>query len=225
MGILARFKDIMASNVNAALDEMEDPAKMIDQTLRNLRTDLAQVKKETASVMANDELSAKRVRECEAEIDKYKKAAANALRSGNEEVARKALAKKQEKESVLISLKEVADANHADAEKMCEMHNKLVDDIERLEAKKDAIKAKVSRAKAQTTMNKVLSGGDKARAGMEAFDRMEEKADRMLAEAEAGAKLASRADSTEDEIERYAAGCDADVDDELARMKAELGLS
>ena len=48
MGILTRFTDIMKSNINALLDKCEDPAKMIDQTLRDLREDLAEVKKETA---------------------------------------------------------------------------------------------------------------------------------------------------------------------------------
>ena len=46
MGILTRFTDIMKSNINALLDKCEDPAKMIDQTLRDLREDLAEVKKE-----------------------------------------------------------------------------------------------------------------------------------------------------------------------------------
>ena len=54
MGILTRFKDIMSANVNALLDKAEDPAKMIDQTLLNLRKDLTEVKKETAAVMADE---------------------------------------------------------------------------------------------------------------------------------------------------------------------------
>ena len=59
MGILARFKDIMSSNINALLDKMEDPEKMIDQILRNLQSDLGEVKAETAGVMA-EEARAKR---------------------------------------------------------------------------------------------------------------------------------------------------------------------
>ena len=39
-GILSRFKDIMSSNINALLDKVEDPMKMIDQYLRNLESDL-----------------------------------------------------------------------------------------------------------------------------------------------------------------------------------------
>lgn len=53
MGILTRFTDIMKSNINALLDKCEDPAKMIDQTLRDLREDLAEVKKETANIIAD----------------------------------------------------------------------------------------------------------------------------------------------------------------------------
>ena len=62
MGILQRFKDIMASNINALLDKAEDPEKMIDQTLRNLTKDLAEVKKETAAVMADEQ-------RCKRELD------------------------------------------------------------------------------------------------------------------------------------------------------------
>ena len=40
MGILARFKDIMAANINALLDKAEDPEKMIDQYLRDMESDL-----------------------------------------------------------------------------------------------------------------------------------------------------------------------------------------
>ena len=59
MGILSRFGDIMKANINDLLDKCEDPEKMIDQSLRDLNQNLAEVKKETAGVMA-DEKRAKR---------------------------------------------------------------------------------------------------------------------------------------------------------------------
>ena len=71
MGILTRFKDIMSANVNALLDKAEDPAKMIDQTLLNLRKDLAEVKKETAAVMADEKNAKRKVTECEKQIADY----------------------------------------------------------------------------------------------------------------------------------------------------------
>ena len=66
MGILARFKDIMSSNINALLDKMEDPEKMIDQILRNLQSDLGEVKAETAGVMAEEARAKRELAECQA---------------------------------------------------------------------------------------------------------------------------------------------------------------
>ena len=68
MGILQRFKDIMSSNINALLDRAEDPEKMVDQTLRNLNSDLAKVKAETAGVMADEQKAKRNLDEVNAEI-------------------------------------------------------------------------------------------------------------------------------------------------------------
>ena len=56
-----------------------------------------------------------------------------------------------------------------------------------------------------------------------AFERMEEKADRMLNEANATAELNTQA-SNEDIANKYLAGGSTSVDDELARLKAEVGV-
>ena len=54
MAILERFNDIIKANINAVLDKMEDPSKMIDQYLADMMDDLAEVKRETAGVMAEE---------------------------------------------------------------------------------------------------------------------------------------------------------------------------
>ena len=54
MGILSRFTDIISANINELLDRAENPEKMIDQYLRNAMENLAEVKKETAAVMAEE---------------------------------------------------------------------------------------------------------------------------------------------------------------------------
>ena len=92
MGILTRFKDIMASNINAMLDKMEDPEKMIDQCLRNLNSDLAKVKSETAGVMAQEKACKRDLTACENDIAKMQNYAIKALEAGNEEDAKKFLA-------------------------------------------------------------------------------------------------------------------------------------
>lgn len=226
MGILTRFKDIMSANVNALLDKAEDPAKMIDQTLLNLRKDLAQVKKETAAVMADAKNARRKVTECENQITNYKTTAEKALRAGNEGDARTLLEAKKREEEKLVALQKTYEMAEKNADNMQAMHDKLVRDIEALEAKKDAIKAKVATAKAQKHMNQVLSGGDKAAASIDAFERYEAKADKMLDEAAAMTELNKTADdNTADSLlDKYKNGGNTDVDDELEKMKKELGL-
>lgn len=95
MGILARFGSIMSANINALLDKCEDPEKMIDQYLREAVSDLAEVKKETAGVMAVEAKAKRAYEEHIAEVNKYTDLAKRALQAGNEGDARTFLAKKQ----------------------------------------------------------------------------------------------------------------------------------
>ena len=62
-GILGRFKTIMESNINALLDKMEDPEKMIDQYLRDMEKDLGSVKAETVAVMDQESAAKRKVTE------------------------------------------------------------------------------------------------------------------------------------------------------------------
>ena len=206
MGILTRFTDIMKSNINALLDKCEDPAKMIDQTLRDLREDLAEVKKETANIIADAKSADRQVQECEDEIAKYTTAAQNALKAGNEDDARTLIAKKQQYESNLVSYKKTQELTHANADKMRQMHDKLVNDIETLEARRDAIKATVASAKAQE------------------FERYEKKAEKMLDAATAEAELNAHTSAASSLADKYTSTGDASVEDELAAMKEKLGL-
>ena len=226
MGILTRFKDIMSANVNALLDKAEDPAKMIDQTLLNLRRDLAEVKKETAAVMADAKNARRKVTECENQIADYKTTAEKALRAGNEGDARTLLEAKKREEEKLVTLQKTCEMAEKNADNMQTMHDKLVRDIENLESKRDSIKAKMATAKAQKHMNQVLSGGDKAAASIDAFERYEAKVDKMLDEAAAMTELNKTADdNTADSLlDKYKNGGSADVNDELEKMKKELGL-
>ncbi len=109
---------------------------------------------------------------------------------------------------------------------MRQMHDKLVSDIASLRSRRDAIKAKVSVAKTQERLNKIGSSISGAADRLSAFDRMEEKADRMLDEANAMAQLngADGKDDVEDLMSKYDSQPSSAVDDELARLKAEMGL-
>jgi len=224
MGVLQRFTDIMASNINALLDKAEDPEKMIDQTLRNLREDLAEVKKETANVMANEKAAKRKFDEAAAEVAKYEKAAKNAVAAGNDGDARTLLTKKQQLSVTLGEYEKTYNMAHDNAEKMRQMHDKLVGDIQSLEDRRDMIKAKVATAKAREHMNKMVAGAHDSASSIEAFNRMEAKADKMLDAAEAVSELnEAPKDTAADLADKYANSSDSDIDAELAALKASLG--
>ena len=214
MGVLSRFKDIMAANFNALLDKAEDPQKMIDQYLRNLNDDLAKVKAETASVMAEEKSAKRKLDDCEAEIAKMGEYARKAVAAGNDDEAKQFLTKKAEltqKQTVLQQNYTLACENAA---KMRDMHDKLEADITSLKSKQEMLKAKVKVAETQQKINKLGSG-------------LEEKVNKMLDEADAMAELNKNktAASVEELTRRYDADHKTDqVDDELAALKAEMGM-
>ena len=225
MGILDRFSTIVKANINALLDKAEDPSKMIDQYLTELMESLAEVKKETAGVMAEESRTRAKVEANRAEVQKYADLAKKALQAGNEGDARVFIAKKQQLETAGQGLTEAYDVARGNAEKMRQMHDKLVGDIEELKRRRETIKAKVAVAKTQSKLNEFSSGSEKAADAISAFERMEEKADRMLDREAALAELNAKPVDEAAELEaKYGSAAPAAVDDELARMKAELGL-
>lgn len=226
MGMLDRFTDIIKANVNDLLDRAEDPSKMVDQYLRDLTESLAEVKQETAGVMAEEARTERQVKENEADISKYDSLARAALEAGNEDDARTFLAKKQQLVTKGEGLRAAAEAANENATKMREMHDKLVGDIEQLKSRREAIKAKVAVAKTQDKVNKMSSAGDRTAGAMSAFDRMEAKADEMLDRSNAMSELSSEpADAAAELEKKYAdSASTAAVDAELARLKEEMGL-
>lgn len=220
--ILQRFTAIIKANINEALDNAEDPAKMVDQYLRDLKSDLAEVKNETASVMAEETRAKAALDKNNKEIEEMMKYAEAALAKGNEADARTFLEKKAELTNNGVSLQETYNIAAANATKMREMHNKLVDDIKALEARKDMIKGKVAVAKTQERMNNIQDSVSSARGGIEAFERMEAKADRMLNMANAKAELNAPAEGSVEDIKAKYDVASSDVDAELEALKAKL---
>lgn len=227
MGIITRFKDIMTANVNALLDRAEDPEKMIDQYLRNLESDFAKVKAETASVMAEEKSAKRKLNECDEEIARMGEYAKKAVAAGNDGDARQFLVKKSElaqKREALNKNYELAQANSG---KMRQMYDKLEHDISEMKARREMLKAKAKVAKTQQKINEIGAGFESAGSNAAAFDRMEEKVNRMLDEADAVSELNKSA--AENGIEALASKYDSEetdsgVEDELAALKAEMGL-
>jgi phage shock protein A len=226
MGVLSRFRDIMAANVNALLDKAEDPQKMIDQYLRDLEGDLAKVKAETASMMAEEKAAKRDLDECNEEIGKMADYAKRAVAAGNDNEAKQFLQKKSELSGRQETLQKKYDIAVSNSAQMREMHDKLESDIASLKGRRETLKAKAQIAETQAKMNKMGSGSSQAGATMAAFDRMEDKINKMLDEQDAMEELnKGQTDSTEELMKKYdRESKESDVDAELAALKAEMGL-
>lgn len=224
--IFERFATIMKANINDLLDKAEDPEKMIDQYMREMGEQLAEVKMATAGVMAEETRTKRDLDDNAAEVARFDGLARKALEAGNEDDARQFLAKKQSLEAKGDGYELAYATAHENAEKMRQMHDKLVSDMEQLSGRREMIKSKVAVAKAQEKVNKFAGAGDKAAGTMDAFARMEAKADAMLDTANAMNELNEKpVDAAEEVAKKYeAAGTSAAVDDELARLKAEMGI-
>ena len=226
-GILERFKTIMSSNINALLDKMEDPEKMIDQYLRDMEKDLGSVKAETVAVMAQESAAKRKVAECEDEIKKMENYAKKALQAGNEADARMFLEKKESIKIKLDSLEKEKMIAVENSLKMREMHDKLTSDIQKLNAKRNEIKAKIKMAKSAEKINSMTSSTGIS-GKMDSFNSIEEKVDRMLDEANASIELNSpKKDEVDDLMKKYDSGeseSSSAVDAEIERLKKEMGL-
>lgn len=227
-GIITRFKDIMSSNINALLDKAEDPSKMVDQYLRNLESDLGKVKAETASVMAEEKRAKRELDECNEQINKMQKYAEKALIAQNESDAKLFLEKKTQLSKNQQSLQQSYDIAADNATKMRSMHDKLVKDIGDLNARRDQLKAKLAVAKTQERLNKIGSSVTGAKGNLSAFDKIEDKINKQLDEANAMAELNSskEEESIEDLMSKYDDNkeSNSEVDDELQALKNKLGL-
>lgn len=224
MGIFQRLSDITRSNINALLDKCEDPAKMVDQMLVDMREKLAECKKHTSEVMAAEAQAKRALDDCQETVRKYGDVARKAVAAGNDADARSALEKKQKAEARLAGLQSGYDAAKANADAAKAAYQELLDNVNDLESRKAGIKAKMATAKAQDKVNQITSGtAAAAGASMEAFDRMEAKADAALDKAMAARDLNKSGSAGDDLLKKYGGGSSASVDDELAKLKAELG--
>ena len=222
MSILKRMGSIFKSNVNSALDKMEDPSKMVDQTMRELKEELNKNASLTASVMAEKNKAQREVDSLNDEIKKLTDYAKKALASGNETDAKKLLEKKRQiAERLTIAEKQLALAE-ANAKKVKDAHANLTKKIVELDAKKSQIKSTMQMAKTQEKINDLnldaLGAG-----GTSKMKELEDKANAALDTAMAMEELNSTpSDGIDDLMSKYDTVVTPSVDSELEELKAQL---
>ena len=224
MGILSRFADIVSSNINDLLDRAENPEKMAKQYLRDAMDNLAEVKQETAQIMAEEARCKRNVDKAQAEVDKYMNLAKKAVAAGNDADATVFLNEKNKAAQILATAQTAYKAAADNAAKMRQLHNKLSEDVSTLQSRLKNVQAMSSVARAQDTVAKMTSKDYGS--ALSKFDKMEERVQARLDASSASMELNTAPVNEADALAaKYGGGVSADVSSELAALKAEMGMS
>jgi phage shock protein A len=219
MGILGRLSSLIKSNVNDAIDSMQDPAKEIDQMVRDMEESARQARTEVAQCIAGEKRLGKRVTDLEGEAADWAKRAEMAVRAGDDELAKEALRRKGEKE-----------AERAESQKALQEQgvyaDQLTQALKALDARLVDIKLRQGTLRAKARNNKKGSPLSGKTSAFDDFDRMAGKIDTVEAEAGLDEELSGRsAESAAAERKLNAMAAQSTVDDALAELKKKLGGS
>ncbi len=218
MSIFTRIRDILSANVNAMLDNAEDPEKMANEYLRQLNNEEYEVKTSVAAAMADATKLNRMEAQYRAEAESWDRKAEAALRAGDEALAKAALARKVQANKLYHQYEEQSNAQEAQVEQLQQALVQLQTRIAEVQAKRDLIVAKKNRAQTQEAIQRTVRGVSQISA-LDKLDQLEDRVDDRLDKAEAMAKL--EGDTLENkfrDLER-----DADVNSELEELKKRLG--
>jgi phage shock protein A len=225
MGIFSRLGTLIKSNINDLITKAEDPEKMLTQVLLEMQQQLVEAKKAVAVAIADEK---KLQKQYTAETDKSKeweRKAMVAVRAGDDNLARQALARKQEHETIATQFQQQWLAQKHAVEKLKDALRLLNNKIEEAKRKKNILIARKKRAEAQQQIANTMQGlGDTS--AFDTFERMADRIQLMEAEAEAGAELAGElsGDTLESKFLALESGGHGSEDDALAELKAKMGL-
>lgn len=218
--ILKKFTKIMNANVNSILDKMENPEKMMNQYITDMEEDIADVKMQTAGVMAEAKLIENRISVMESEISSYEDMIREALNKTDETAALVLTKKKIQLQDELSKLKEAKSVADDNVRKMREMYEKLTSDLSVLKLKRDTLKSKLSVIKVKDIVSDSGTKGTSAVKTAEEFKRLEEKIDKRLATADAIESLDLETDESAKYVAEYnKASMDKRIKEELERIR------
>jgi phage shock protein A len=233
-GMSGRFSTVIKAKISRLLDKAEDPGETLDYSYQAQLENLQKVKKGIADVVTAKKRLQMQAERLEQNVVKLDTQARQALSAGNEDLARMALERKTVAQTELQSLDQQVSELESQQQKLTESEQRLRTKIEAFRTKKEVIKAQYNAAEAQVRISEAATGvgEEMADVGL-AMQRAMDKTEQMRARAGAVEELEAAGtfdDITqlgpgEDDIDRQLRelGQGAQVDDELAKMKAELG--
>jgi|SRR2546421_4090292 len=234
-GLAGRMSTVIKAKISKLLDRAEDPGETLDYGYQKQIEYLQNVKKGIADVVTSKKRLQMQSSKLEQSIVKLDTQARQALAQGREDLARTALERKTLAQNELQSLDQQVAELEKQQESLTENERRMREKIEAFRTKKEVIKAQYSAAEAQVQISEAANGVGEQMADLGlAIQRAEEKTEDMKARANAVDELEKAGtfeDLTElgsggsDDIDRQLAQISAgqQVDDELAKMKTEIG--
>ena len=230
-GLMSRMSMIFKAKFSKALDKAENPNETLDYSYEEQIRQLQNVKRGIADVTTAKKRLEIQYTSMQQQVDKLDGQARDALKANREDLAREALTRKATVQSQLDSIMQQGQQLEAQQQKLIEGERTLQTKVESFRTQKEVIKAQYSAAEAQVRIGEAATGiGEQmADVGL-AIQRAKDKTEQLQARANAIDELTaagsleeftSSSDDIDRELQQISHG--NQVDDELAKMKAELG--
>jgi len=229
MSLFKRMSDLIRSNVNDALDAAEDPKKILDQTILDMQGEHKKAKKMLLETMTLLKQSEKQAANYEKQGTEWEQKAMAALKGGNEELARQALAEKQKVDDLAAEATAGITQQNAYTEELKNNLTQLEQKIEQAKGKRDELVARLNAAEMKKKQAAIHSGGDASatvndNTAFDTFDRMVERIENKEAELEARQELMGdlSPEATQELAELDKLNKASAADDMLAQLKAKM---
>lgn len=224
MNLFGRFFRVVRANLNQLVTGMEDPEKILNQTVTDMQQDLVKVRQAYAEVSAGLKRIERQREQAVVTSNEWKKRAQMALEKGEEDLAREALTRKKAADDTSSGLEGQIGSTRANVDKLYSSMQELENKISEARSKKDQFVARARTAKTSAKVNEML-GSVGTSGSLEAFERMQAKVEELEVKADVTRDLAigGAADTS---LENKFKALESDsVEDELAKMKGQLSGS
>lgn len=221
MNLFDRFFRVIRATLNQVVTGMEDPEKILNQTMTDMQNDLIKVRQAYAEVSAGLKRIERQREQSLVTSNEWRKRAQLALQKGEEDLAREALTRKKTADDQAVSLASQVAATKSNVEKLYSSMQQLESKISEARTKKDQYVARARTAKTSAKVNDMLSSVSTSGA-LEAFERMKTKVEELEVKADVSRDLAIGGSADTSLESRFKALESDSVDDELAKMKGQL---
>ncbi|MDR1748157.1 MAG: PspA/IM30 family protein [Spirochaetaceae bacterium] len=224
MGFFSRLKMIFSSHINSALDKAEDPEKMLNQAILDMNTQLVESKKAVALAIADEKKLEREMNVYLARSQEWERKAILAVKSGEDDLAKEALLRKQEADNAGFQYKKQWEAQRDSVQKLKESLKELQRKIEEAQRNKNLLIARAKRAEAQEKIQQTMTSVSNNKSAFEAFDRMSQKIDTMEARLDAEKELDALSEDMDVEkkfaaLEKNNTSADMLLEDLKSKMK------